>query len=167
MYDDLVRELDNLRKRTARFRRIALHLHSIDSYDWGRSQIANTSRNARDQFEGESGRVLFIEQLKPHLDLLSVTDHMKCGYAVDLSDASIRDADEFVVLPGMEVNFRLEAALGFARVHLLTIFPEGSSTEEFARLFEGQRTIPDDIQRTGNEEVTGISLNDWVKRVPR
>ena len=69
------------------------------------------------------------------------------------------------VLPGMEVNFRLEAALGFARVHLLTIFPEGSSTEEFARLFEGQRTIPDDIQRTGNEEVTGISLNDWVKRV--
>ena len=109
--------------------------------------------------------MFFVEQLKPHLDLLSVTDHMKCGYAVGLSDASIRDPDEFIILPGMEVNFRLEAALGFARVHLLAIFPEGSSTEVFARLFEGQVTIPDDVQRTGNEEVTGISLYEWVKRV--
>ena len=165
MYEELVRDLDNLRKRTARFRRIALHLHSIDSHDWGKTQMADRSRNARTQFEGESGRTLFIEQLKPHLDLLSVTDHMKCGYAVSLSDSSIRSPDEFVVLPGMEVNFRLEAALGFARVHLLVIFPEGSSTEVFGRLFEGQIAIPDDIQRTGNEEVAGISLYEWVKRV--
>ena len=165
MYEELVRELNSLRKRTARFRRIALHLHSIDSHDWGKSQMADTSRNAKTQFEGESGRDLFIEKLKPHLDFLSVTDHMKCGYAVGLSHASIRDPDEFVVLPGMEVNFRLEAALGFARVHLLAIFPEGSSTEVFARLFDGQVTIPDDVQRTGNEEVTGISLHEWVKRV--
>lgn len=165
MYEELARELDSLRKRTARFRRIALHLHSIDSHDWGKSQMADGSRNAKTQFEGESGRELFLKKLKPHLDLLSVTDHMKCGYAVDLSDACIRDPDEFVILPGMEVNFRLEAALGFARVHLLTIFSEGSSTEVFGRLFEGQVTIPDDVQRTGNEEVTGIPLYEWVKRV--
>ena len=59
MYEELVLELDSLRKRTARFRRIALHLHSIDSHDWGKSQVADASRNARTQFEGESGRNVF------------------------------------------------------------------------------------------------------------
>ena len=69
------------------------------------------------------------------------------------------------VLPGMEVNFRLEPPLGFARIHLVTILPEGSTVEAFARLFHGQSHIPDDAKRNGNEEVSGISLKDWIGRV--
>jgi ABC-type multidrug transport system fused ATPase/permease subunit len=66
----------------------------------------------------------------------------------------------------MEVNFRPEAALGFARIHLLVIFPEGSPKEAFERLFAGLSGIPaSDGARTSNHEVTGISLRDWVKRV--
>ena len=165
MYEHLFRDLEDLRKRTARFRRIALHLHSIDSHDWGRAQNADSAKNSKSQFEGPKGKAHFVEQLKPHLDLLAVTDHMKCGYAVDLSNATAQDSDEFIVLPGMEINFRLEAALGFARVHLLTIFPEKTSTEVFGRLFEGQPDIPDEFHRSGDEEVTGLSLKDWVNRV--
>ena len=165
MYEQLLEDLDVLRKRTARFRRIALHLHSIDSHDWGRPKMADAATNSREQFAGEDGQHAFAGKLRSHLDLVAVTDHMKCGYAVDLSASSIGTTDEFVVLPGMEVNLRLEAALGFARVHLLAIFPEGSSTEVFARLFEGQPAIPSEPQRTGKEEVTSIRLRDWVDRV--
>src|SRR5262249_36321450 len=43
---------------------------------------------------------------------------------------------------------------------------EGSGKEKFGRLFLGLPSIPDDdVQRTGNEEVSGIPLKDWVLRV--
>jgi len=38
-YQDLFATLDELRKRTARFRRVALHMHSPESHDWNRTTI--------------------------------------------------------------------------------------------------------------------------------
>jgi len=164
MYNKLAKDLSELRKRTARFRRAALHLHSIDSQDWGKVKGADRELNSRNKFTGEQGQRAFVDNLKEHLDLCSITDHMKCGYAVEVSQQLGRN-DDFMVLPGMEVNYRPDAALGLLRIHLLVILPEGSTREDFARLFEGQSNIPNDEQRTGNDEVSGISLTDWVKRV--
>jgi len=164
MYNQLLKDLSELRKRTARFRRVALHLHSIDSHDWAKAKGADGELNSRNKFTGKQGRQAFADNLKKHLDLCSITDHMKCGYAVEVSK-QLGESDEFMVLPGMEVNYRPEAALGLLRIHLLVILPEGSTREDFARLFEGQQNIPSDEQRTGNEEVSGISLGEWVKRV--
>jgi hypothetical protein len=70
-----------------------------------------------------------------------------------------------MILPGMEVNFRLSPPLGFARIHLLVILPEGATSEKFSRLFQGQAGIPDDAERNGREEVTGVTLSEWVGRV--
>ena len=164
MYKELIDDLHELRKRTARFRRVALHLHTIDSRDWGKAKGADKDINSRDKFTGKEGCNNFANKLKGHLDLCAITDHMKCGYATSLSK-QIDENDEFVVLPGMEVNFRPEAALGNLRIHLLVILPEGSLVEDFARLFEGQTTIPGDEQRTGNEEISNIPLFSFVERV--
>lgn len=80
MYNQLVNDLSELRKRTARFRRVALHLHSIDSHDWAKTKGADRDLNSRDKFTGEQGRQAFADNLKEHLDLCSITDHMKCSY---------------------------------------------------------------------------------------
>ncbi len=164
MYKQLVKDLHELRKRTARFRRVALHLHSIDSRDWGNAKGANSELNDREKYSNDEGQLIFANILNKQLDLCAITDHMKCGYATKVSKrAGIND--DFMILPGMEINFRPEAALGCLRIHLLVILREGSTIEDFARLFEGQSNIPGDEDRKGSEEVTGISLHDWVDRV--
>lgn len=164
MYTDLIKKLEVLRSRTARFRRVALHLHSPDSHDWGHG-ASDPGRNDRTRFYEENGALVFANELREYLDLVAITDHMRCGFASKVS-AEAGDDDEFVVLPGMEVNFRPDSALGCVRIHLLIVFPEGSTTHAIERLFAGLPSIPDDdSSRTGQEEVTGISLVDWVERV--
>jgi ABC-type nitrate/sulfonate/bicarbonate transport system ATPase subunit len=119
-YSDLMRTLDDLRKRTSRFRRVALHLHSPDSHDWNKT--GDKAINDRTKLLAPGGEMDFIAALKPHFDLVVITDHMKCSYASRVSKATLVD-DGFRVLPGMEVNFRPEAAMTTMRLHLLTILP--------------------------------------------
>ncbi len=163
MYTTLIDQLDALRGRTARFRRVAVHVHSPDSRDWGRG-AADQARNDRSRFDGDSGLDEFAGELREHLDCVAVTDHMRSDFATRLS-SRVGSNDESMVLPGMEVNLRLEPPLGFDRIHVLTILPEGSTNEAFSRLFHGQTHIPDDAQRTGQEDVMGLTLGEWVERV--
>ncbi len=164
MYKSLLDSFDLLRKRTARFRRVALHIHSPDSHDWARG-APDAARNQRSRFDGDSGLIEFCSELKPHLDMAGITDHMRCSFATRLS-SSVSIPDEFCVLPGMEVNLELTPPLNFARIHLLAILPEGSSTNSFACMFSGLTDIPkDDASRNGQEEVKGLGLRDWVDRV--
>ena len=161
-YHDLFTTLDALRKRTARFRRVALHLHSPDSHDWNRN--GDNTLNDRELLLAAGGEMEFINALKQHFDLVVITDHMKCSYASRVSNAS-RCEPDFLVLPGMEVNIQPEAAISCSRLHVLAILPEGATAEGFSRLFAGMDGIPDDASRTGNEEVSGIRLADWIARV--
>jgi DNA repair ATPase RecN len=104
---------------------------------------------------------MFIDQLKQRFDLVSITDHMKCTYATALSKESLDDED-FMIMPGMEVNICGEAALGNLRLHLLAILLEGSTAEHFAQIFAGTSIPPDDAGRTGQEEISGMQLKDWI-----
>ncbi|MEW6441830.1 MAG: TrlF family AAA-like ATPase [bacterium] len=161
-YRDLFATLDELRKRTARFRRVALHLHSPDSHDWNRT--GNGTLNDRNKFLAVGGEAEFVNALKEHLDLVVVTDHMKCTYASRVSSAT-RNQKDFLVLPGMEVSLRPEAAISCSRLHILAILPEGSTVESFSRLFAGLHEIPEDARRTGYEEVRGLRLAEFIERI--
>lgn len=161
-YHDLLTTLDSLRKRTARFRRVALHLHSPDSHDWNRT--GDKALNDRERLRAVGGETEFINALKHHFDLVVVTDHMKCSYASRVSNAT-RCEPDFLVLPGMEVNIHAEAAISCSRLHVLAVLPEGATAEGFSRLFAGLNGIPDDASRTGNEEVSGLRLAEWISRV--
>jgi len=167
VYDGLLSQIKALRGRAARFRRVALHIHSPDSHDWPKSVSGgpcDQAKNDRAAFIGADGHAAFLSKLRPHFDLAGITDHMKCGFACAVSEASRTDQD-VTVLPGMEVNFVPEAGLGCARIHLVVLMPESTSMQAWARLFSGQADIPDDAKRTGQEEVKGVSLAEWVKRV--
>nr|MBC8360094.1 AAA family ATPase [Candidatus Desulfatibia profunda] len=161
-YQDLFVTLDELRKRTARFRRVALHIHSPDSHDWNRT--GDKTLNDRERLLAPSGEVEFINTLKKHFDLVVITDHMKCTYADRVSNASLYEKD-FIVLPGMEVNFQPEAAISCSRLHILVIFHEGSTVESMSRIFAGLKNILDDASRTGNEVITGLRLEEFIKRI--
>ena len=121
MHEKLLSELDALRQQTARFRRVSLHLHSPVSRDWARS--GDKERNRKDKFLAAGGASLFLDELRPYFDMVAVTDHMKCGYACEVSQATV-GADACIVLPGMEVNFKPDAALGSIRIHLVVILPQ-------------------------------------------
>ena len=84
MYRDLFAQIASLQERTARFRRVVLHLHSPDSHDWGRDKC-DRAKNDRVTLMSSGGTGAFIGALRPCLDLVAVTDHMKCTYACNLS----------------------------------------------------------------------------------
>jgi ABC-type cobalamin/Fe3+-siderophores transport system ATPase subunit len=163
MFSEFIASLEPLRRRTARFRRVALHLHSIDSHDWPR-EASDKAVNQRSRFGGEAGLDVFLGELRKSYDCVGVTDHMKCTFGTQLSSRTVGGHD-FVVLPGMEVNFRLEPPLTFARIHLLALLREGSTTHDFACFFTGIGVPAADDQRGGQEEVADISLKNWVERV--
>jgi DNA repair ATPase RecN len=159
---DLIATLDCLRKRTARFRRVALHLHSPESHDWNRTGAKPLNRP--EKFLDPGCENEFIRELKKHFDLVVVTDHMKCSYASKVSNTSKSETD-FIVLPGMEISVQPEAAISCARLHILAILQEGSSAEGFGRIFAGLTEIPDDALRTGKEIVSNRRLGDLVSRI--
>ncbi|MBI2060373.1 MAG: AAA family ATPase [Nitrospirae bacterium] len=141
---------------------MALHLHSPDSYDWNRT--GDKTLNDRERLIADDGDSEFIGALKKHLDLVVITDHMRCTYASRVSQLS-RGEKNFLVLPGMEVNFQPEAAISCFRVHLLIVLPEGATVEKFSRIFAGVKDIPDDEKREGQEEVQNLRLSDFIKHV--
>lgn len=162
MFINFLAHFEDLRLQTARFRRVALHLHSPDSHDWGRN--GDKEENARELFVEEKGYMAYAAKLSPHLDLVGITDHMRCTYGCTL--AGLAAEHGLVVLPGMEVNFRPQAALGLARIHLLVLLSEGSTPSDFATLFHGLSVPNEDTQRDGRtHEVAGIDLRDWTDRV--
>src|SRR5258708_33751339 len=77
-------QLTQLRLRTARFRPVALHLHSPDSHDWPK-RASNAERNHPSRFLCEDGASAFADELRPHVHLAAITDHMKCGFASRVS----------------------------------------------------------------------------------
>ena len=153
-YQNLFVVLAELRKRVARFRRVALHMHSPDSYDWNKT--GDKTLNDQGKLLAVGGETEFVDALKEHFDLVCITEHMKCSYASRVSNASRRETD-FLILPGMEVNIQPEAAISSSRLHILAVFPEGSTAEGFSCLFAKLKDIPDDVRRTGKEVVTGLS----------
>ena len=161
-YQNLFVVLTELRKRVARFRRVALHMHSPDSHDWNKT--GDKICNDQGKLLAVGGETEFVDALKEHFDLVCITDHMKCSYASRVSNASLRETD-FLILPGMEVNIQPEAAISSSRLHILAVFPEGSTAEGFSRLFAKLKDIPDDVRRTGKEVVTGLRLEEFIKRI--
>ncbi len=162
MHTHFLDAVQDIRSRTARFRRVVVHLHSIDSHDWG-TGARNKELSAKERFAGDEGLETFADELEKCVDLACITDHMKCGFATRLARAVGKRA-QLAVLPGMEINLRLEAPYEFARIHVLALLPIGVHTEAFGRIF-ASLDIPSESERTGHEELAGITLPDLVRRI--
>ena len=88
---------------------------------------------------------------------------MKHGFACKLSDWSTKKDNQPTILPGIELNIRLEPPLNQMRLHVLVIFPEGSHTNEIERIFPSE--IPTDENRNGQEEIRISDLANFIKKI--
>lgn len=157
-YDGLMKKLDESRKEIAIFRNVILHAHSPGSFDWRAGNL--DCINASGAWSKEE--TAFIEAIKPSkIDLLALTNHMKCEFACNLSQSN--ELNKPVVLPGMEVSFRPDPPWNTFRLHILTIFPEKCPLDKVCKIIPSE--LPGENKRTGKEEISRGELKAFIKDV--
>lgn len=150
VYRDFKQRTEELRSDAARFRSVVLHMHSPESHDQERGRP-------------ERARAAFQQALRDSsLDLVAITDHMKCRLACELSNTA---ASSPCILPGMEVNLVPPAPWSMYRLHLLIVFPEGHRVEQITPCLPAGVVEVPDKKRTGQEKVQGESIKDFIEDV--
>ncbi len=156
-YTELLRRLEEHRQDVGLFRKVVLHSHSPDSPDYGRTFAA--SGTDCKGMHAKSEQEYLAELVKSNLDMVAITDHMKCGLACRASDTLT--SSSICVLPGMEINIRPSPPLNAFRIHILGIFPEKLPHERICRILP--QYIPEEKSRVGNEEIKEIGqIKDFV-----
>lgn len=143
-YREFLGRLEEERVNIALFRKVVLHCHSPDSHDVSRDH---------EEFEEK----IFTSDL----DLVAITDHMKCEFSCRMSELSIDKKP--LILPGMEINLRPQPPFNSHRIHVLAVFPERTAAAQIERLFSGDMPVESD--RSGNEEVGDIDIKEFIKTI--
>ncbi len=157
-YSELLLTINKLKSKVSIFRRVVLHSHSLGSSDYGTIHPkAKQQESRRPDNEAE-----YLEALsKSNVELLAITDHMKCNFACSMSEASTKT--DICILPGMELNIRPPAPLNNYRIHALAIFPEQYTPDQICRIFSGE--IGAERDRDGSEEIKDMKLEDMTSIV--
>ncbi len=150
-------EILSLRKRVALFRKVTLHAHSPESYDWHAGDIS-TAPQREGWSQEESAFIIGVRN--SGLDLLALTDHMKCCLACRISSELSMPTR---ILPGMEVSIRPKPPLNHFRLHILVIYPEGFSVDKVCKIIPN--TLPDEASRTGKEEMVDVDLEKLIDEI--
>jgi energy-coupling factor transporter ATP-binding protein EcfA2/ABC-type enterochelin transport system ATPase subunit len=161
LQDDYIRISDELDK-TSRFFRVALHVHSPESYDFPRN--GDPDVNDKMRLNTDAGKLEFLRALQASLDLVAITDHMKCSYSVALSSI-VAQRQNFAVLPGMEINVRLSPPLDSNRIHILAIFRPGTAVDHINRIFAGTAVESEAQRNPRTSEVTNVTLSEFVSTI--
>jgi len=157
-YNELITTIDDLKSRVSKFRRVVLHSHSLGSYDYGTVHPPAKQQETR-PIDDETS---YLEALnKTKIDVLAITDHMKCSFACNISEAT--SPSDVCVLPGMELNIRPPAPWNNFKLHIVAVFPEKCSHEQMCKILPSD--IPPEKDRDGTEEITNIDLADFISNV--
>lgn len=166
-YQSIFNQIEQLSENSARFRKVALHIHSPQSHDFGRGEC-DKKLNDKEQYLRENGEREYLKHFIGKFDIVAITDHMRIGFACRLASLARPNAD-ICVLPGIELNLRLAPPLHEMRLHVLAIFPDSKSEAEIERIFPA--SIPPDTRRTGEEEIVlgegsnFRSLSEFVDKI--
>ena len=112
LYDEII----GLISQAARFRKLVLHLHFPESYDFGDISGSDPTLNNRSQYLADGGEKLFLSHIGNSVDMICITDHMHSGYACRISNWVIDNQHHVKVLPGIELNIRLQAPLNSLKI---------------------------------------------------
>jgi energy-coupling factor transporter ATP-binding protein EcfA2 len=160
-YTNLLDALERLKGHVAIFRKVVLHAHSPESFDYRGFAQSEKMRGARAS-EKVTAESVFADAINTSkLDMLAITDHMKCGLACRLSESAAPSS--ICILPGMEVHLRPCPPWNSFRLHVLAIFPETYSLEQVCKIFPPN--IPAEKKRNGREEIRDIELSSFVDTV--
>lgn len=162
-FSELLEKINNLTSLSARFRRVVLHAHSPMSHDFGEPRGSDTTLNNKKQYLSEGGEEKFIKFFNRSVDLISITDHMKQGYACQLSKWAMQNDNDVIILPGIELNIRLEPPLNQMKLHMLVIFPGDKHPGEIEKILPAG--IPVDEERKGTEEIDIHDLAGFVRDI--
>jgi len=159
-YNDLKSAIEKARARTARFYRVDLHVHTIDSHDFPsvHSKPGFVTKVPSDEIglsaKPDEFKRRFIQRAKARqLKLVAITDHNESDIAEQLSIMS--DA-ELTILPGMEISVQT-SLFPDSEVHILGIFPQGTSSKQIDKVFPAGCGMPTSRKREGAKTTQLIS----------
>jgi hypothetical protein len=152
----LASELVQLQRSMSRFCRVALHVHSPASYDWG--------RESTDPIDDRKSLLAdpspYLDCLDTTYDLVAITDHMQARFACDQRTRLKR----CIVLPGMEISVHLQPPWSVPRLHFVVLFPENYALDQVERVLYGKDVAGAD-ERSGTEVVEYRDLMELVQQV--
>jgi ABC-type Mn2+/Zn2+ transport system ATPase subunit len=166
IYEELNVLLDEQLSHTARFIRMAFHVHSPGSFDWADRPHADKMTNAHASLTGDAGVARYLDEVAQELDIACVTDHMKTSYACQAAKAALKRGD-VAVFPGIEINVQ-GGQLGDSAIHVLAIFPPECDTTAIDRIFgkpRGGGRFKSEAERDGNEAYDPESLAELASAI--
>ncbi|HUU28743.1 MAG TPA: AAA family ATPase [archaeon] len=160
-YKNLLERLEKLKENIAIFQKVVLHAHSPDSYDYAQI-IKRKEKMVFDTRDKNIIENIFLEEIKSiNIDMLAITDHMKCDFSCRLSQLAKKSNK--CILPGMEINFQPSPPLDTFKLHIIAIFPEDYTLEQICKILP--KDIPDEKNRTGRELIKGSDLTVFIKTI--
>ena len=134
MYEKLKRKINDKLKKTAKFYRVDLHVHSHESYDFPKKGDKKGCAKCLTKKDKDAKEEYFIESAsepQKNLSIIAITDHNKSRVAEKISKLS---TNKIIILPGMEANMQA-SEFDNETIHLLTIFPQGTSSNDIDKVF--------------------------------
>jgi DNA repair ATPase RecN len=165
--------VEDKRRQSATFYRADLHVHTIGSPASDYPSIHDKSDFVKDIPKDEKGlrddpetfKLRFIETAKErNLSIVAITDHNEADMAEALSKLS---DDELMILPGIEISVQT-GLFPDSTVHIVGIFPKGTSSRNIDKVFPvdcgmpqyGQRDISSKTQSSIEELIGLIKSSD-------
>lgn len=134
MYKKLKRKIYNKLKKTAKFYRADLHVHSHESYDFPKKGDKKGCIKCLTKKDENAKAEYFIESAsdpQKNLSIIAITDHNKSRVAENISKLS---TNKIIILPGMEADIQA-SEFDNKTIHLLIIFPQGTSSIDIDKVF--------------------------------
>lgn len=167
VFHQVLKKIESARSKAARFCRADLHVHTIESHDFPSihdkegfvSDIHPDEQALTGKSEDWQGR--FVDRAREAgLGLVAVTDHNEANIAEALSKRS--DA-ELTILPGIEVSLNTTIFPG-GQVHVLGIFPQGTSAKDIERIFPPGCGMPPSGKRD-EKAATNQELSELIEAI--
>jgi DNA repair ATPase RecN len=149
-YEHFLQTVAVARSQAARFVRVDLHAHTIDSHDFPSihdkpgfaAAIPDGEEDPRNDPEEFKRR--FIAQAKSRaLRLVAVTDHNQSNIAEQLS---LHSDGDLTILPGIEISVQTNL-FPDSQVHILALFPHGTSCNQIDKVFPAGCGMPEPGKR--------------------
>jgi PHP family Zn ribbon phosphoesterase len=166
-FGQLRTEIQRTLKSAASFHKVDLHVHSKNSYDFAKKDEPPS------QADIDCQPISFVDAaLKKGIQMISITDHNRCGYAFQVRHAAEEyqktgqdkyEYNSLKVLPGCEISVDYNGR----NIHVLAIFPEETSEHEIENIFDGTGIDPNPSGRTKDSKVTLIKLRALLEKIRR
>ncbi len=162
--------INDIRSKCARFYKVDLHVHSPLSFDWENNSTPTYAANSllnrlgpKDKISKKQLDAFANELERSGLDVAVITDHMKYSFGVALADHVSRIKRKITVLPGMEVNLRVEEpVLKQFRIQALTIFPADIG-DSIRKIFPAD--FKKELELNGDDEIHLKSIEEFTEKV--